>query len=118
MPNVNRLSCRPPAETGFQPTTTFYSRASPVNRNRWLGRFEVHQVDAGLGAILDERWDTCAGLIGQDGEASGQPFEGTQEKETFEASRDAEEVPEGDASEAVSAANLVRMPPSRTRLIP
>jgi len=35
-PNVNRLSCRPPAEEGYQPTTTFYSRASPVNCSRWL----------------------------------------------------------------------------------
>ena len=37
-PNVNRLSCRPPAGGGYQPTTPFYSRASPVNCSRWLGR--------------------------------------------------------------------------------
>ncbi len=35
--NVNRLSCRPPAGAGVQPTSTFYSRASPVNCSRWLG---------------------------------------------------------------------------------
>ncbi len=38
-PNVNWLSCRPPAEASVQPATSFYPRASPVNCSRWLGTF-------------------------------------------------------------------------------
>lgn len=41
-----RLSCRPPAEEGSQPTTTFYSRASPVNCGRWLGDSPTDDVVA------------------------------------------------------------------------